>query len=72
MHEPRLKAQLLIDRRIGGLEICVTFALKCIKIDRRIGGLESARRCETFIASIDRRIGGLETYNAQITDGTNN
>ena len=40
MSKDTLMSAVLVDRRIGGLEIFNAVAFKCHPVDRRIGGLE--------------------------------
>ena len=53
---------LIVDRRIGGLEMQFDKSLRGLAVDRRIGGLENCKRKKRRNYGVDRRIGGLEIF----------
>ena len=53
---------MVVDRRIGGLEI-MQVGYTCLQdVDRRIGGLENQKLLLFAHTIVDRRIGGLEIF----------
>ena len=60
MIERIIDIQMLVDRRIGGLEISGNDNNFVSRVDRRIGGLEICRADRIDDLAVDRRIGGLE------------
>ncbi len=64
MLPPKPSPLLLVNRRVGGLEILDDIVTTESRVNRRVGGLEIFQWLKIGRASVNRRVGGLETYNA--------
>ena len=54
--------RLIVNRRIGGLEILALLLIPLFQVNRRIGGLEIDEHYCSAQTAVNRRIGGLEKY----------
>ena len=52
--------EILVIRRVGGLEVSRAKGLEKKVVIRRVGGLEVLQSQETSLHSVIRRVGGLE------------